>query len=79
MIEEDVRRFIVELRPQVDGDLSDEYPLLETNYLDSLAVFELVTFVEGEYGVTIEDEELSPENFGSIGSIARFIRSKQVS
>jgi acyl carrier protein len=32
--------------------------------------------VEGEYGVEIQDEELVPQHFGTIGGIADLVRSK---
>lgn len=78
-IEEKVRRFILEeLRPDRRSDeLTDDLPLIERDVIDSLGIFQLVGFLEEEFGVEIVDEELVFENFETIGSIAGFIGSKQ--
>ena len=55
-----------------DGD-----PLLSHGILDSFGVLEVVAFVEGEFGIKVEDEELLPESFESIASIARFVDAKR--
>lgn len=79
MIEEKLRNFIIsELRwngPQ--EELSNDYPLIERRVVDSLGLFRMVLFVEGEFGVQIRDEELVAEHFGTIERIASLIRSKQ--
>ncbi|HEX2030314.1 MAG TPA: acyl carrier protein [Actinomycetota bacterium] len=58
------------------GDLDGDSPLLE-GVLDSVTLFRLVSFLEEEFSVTIEDHELAPENFGSLNRIAEFVRSKR--
>lgn len=45
--------------------------------LDSLAVLELVTSIEDEFEITIEDEEFSGEIFETLGSLTSFVESKQ--
>lgn len=44
---------------------------------DSMAVVTVVTMIEDELGVTIEDDELSAEVFATVGSLAEFIAQKQ--
>jgi acyl carrier protein len=58
-------------RAMQDGDL-----LLANGIIDSLGILEVVTFVEQEFGITIADEELLPESFASVSSIARFVERK---
>ncbi len=41
-----------------------------------LGILNLVSFIEDEWGVTVEDEELIPEHFGTISRIAQLIESK---
>ncbi len=77
MIEHTVRRFIADELTQ-DGNgagITDDYPLLERQVLDSLGIFELVSFLESEFGIEIQDEELVPSNFGTISNIGRFVRA----
>ncbi|MCZ6504931.1 MAG: acyl carrier protein [Actinobacteria bacterium] len=74
-----VREFISdELNLRVSaGDLVDDYPLLETDVLDSMGIFQVVAFLEDEFGIEVDDAELVPENFETIGSIAKLIDSKR--
>lgn len=76
MIENAIRQFITE-ELNTDGSiLSDDYPLLERNVLDSLGLFQLVGYLESEFGVEVQDEELIPQHFGTIRDIAQLLRSK---
>ncbi len=50
--------------------------LLETGIIDSTGVLELIGFIEKNYGIKVQDEELVPENLDTINSISRFIREK---
>lgn len=56
--------------------LADHDSLLEAGVVDSTGVLELVAFIEDRYGITIEDEELLPENLDSIENLIRFITAK---
>ena len=79
MIDESIRRFLTdELSHNVEaGSLSNDYPLLEGGVLDSLGLFQLVAYLEGEFGVEIDDEELVPENFGTVSSVTRLVEKKR--
>jgi acyl carrier protein len=70
-----VRDFIIERRrfAGLPSVLSDDYALIENEVLDSMAIFEMIAFLEDEYDIRIEDEELIPENFGTIADISRLV------
>ena len=51
--------------------------LLDNGIVDSMGVLELVNFVELEFGITITDEELLPENFQSVLRVAAFVEAKK--
>jgi acyl carrier protein len=78
-IEKTLRAFILdELHWNGRSDeLSDDYPLIERGVMDSLGIFSMVSFVESEYGIEIQDEDLVPANFGTIGGIVRLVGSKR--
>jgi acyl carrier protein len=57
-------------------ELTDDYPLLDKGVVDSAGVFQVVSFVETEFGVEIQDEELVPEHFGTLEGITRLVESK---
>jgi acyl carrier protein len=78
MIEDRVRTFIVkDLGAYGYGtELTDDYPLLQNGLIDSVGIAELVEFIENEFGVLLDVDELVAENFDTVGSIAAMIRSK---
>jgi len=43
---------------------------------DSMAVVTVVTMIEDELGITIEDDELSADVFATVGSLADFVSQK---
>ncbi|MHB8877709.1 MAG: acyl carrier protein [Myxococcaceae bacterium] len=57
--------------------LSDEASLLDQGIVDSTGVLELVAFLESEFGVTMADDEIVPENLESIGNIAAYLARKR--
>jgi acyl carrier protein len=50
--------------------------LLEKGILDSLGILEVVTFIEHEFHIILNDDELMPENFQSIKSIVAFVQRR---
>ena len=50
--------------------------LLEKGILDSLGILEVVTFIEHEFQIVLKDDDLMPENFHSICSIAAFVQRR---
>jgi acyl carrier protein len=56
--------------------LGEDVSLLEAGIVDSIGILEIVTFIEEKFLVQVTDEDLIPENFGSIAAIASFIESK---
>ncbi|MGH2597665.1 MAG: acyl carrier protein [Actinomycetota bacterium] len=79
MIEEKIRVFIVEelFYDDAGTGLANDFPLLDRQVIDSLGMFQLVGYLESEFGVEIFDEELIPQNFGTISDIARLVREKE--
>jgi acyl carrier protein len=58
-------------------ELTDDLPLIDTQVLDSLDMLRLVSLIEEELGVQVRDEDLVPQNFGSIEKIAAFVESRR--
>ena len=59
-----------------DGPLSHDEPLLD-GVLDSTDILQLVLFVEERFGIRVEDEELVPETFETVRTVADYVRRKQ--
>lgn len=72
-----VRNFIVEnfLFGEDDG-LEGGTSFLDEGIIDSMGILELVEFLSEEFSITVEDEELLPENLDSIDNVARFLSRK---
>ena len=47
--------------------------LIEKGLLDSLAILRVVSFCEEQFGVTIPDTEVLPDNMESVGAIAKLV------
>ena len=75
----DIRSYLEEnflyMHPNVELGDSDDF--LALGIIDSLGFVELVEEVQSRYGLSIDDTEITEENFGSIDAIARFVDSKQ--
>ena len=73
-----VRQFIIEnFLFEEDNNLKKDTSFLENGIIDSTGVLELVMFIEETYGITVDDDEIVPENLDSISSIAEYIKRKQ--
>lgn len=66
------------LKQNVTGgeELPDDYPLIDKGVLTSLQTVELLMFMEDEFGVTVEDEDLNEENFATVTDIAELVSKK---
>ena len=76
-LKEKIRAFIIEnfLFGNDDG-LNDEASFLEEGIIDSTGILELVSFLEEEFGITVEDEDLIPENLDSINNVTAYLQQK---
>jgi hypothetical protein len=77
MIEQTIHAKIVELARALGRDarslgFGDEIPA--SGLLDSPALMELIMWCEMEFGIEIEQEQLTLDNFGSIDAIAAFVK-----
>ncbi len=69
-----IRQFVLEKFPLArKRTVANGDNLLESGIIDSLGVLELVEFMRQEFSVAVADEDLTPENFQNIESMARFV------
>lgn len=72
-----IRAFIVENYLFGDDDgLEESTSFLDEGIVDSTGILELINFISEEFCITIEDEELVPENLDSINNVTAFIGRK---
>ncbi|MFB3916890.1 MAG: acyl carrier protein [Terriglobales bacterium] len=56
---------------------SDDDSFIEHGLIDSTGILELVSFIEQEYGITVGEDDLVPDNLDSINRLTTFIARKQ--
>ncbi|MDC7223715.1 MAG: acyl carrier protein [Spirochaetales bacterium] len=74
-----IKDFIVDnyLFGNEENMVGREESFMENGIIDSLGILELIEFCEDTYGISIEDEELIPENLDSLNNLNHFILSKK--
>jgi acyl carrier protein len=73
-----IARFIVD-DLEYGGPVTDflgAEPVRLPEAIDSAALLELATFIEDEFGVQIQDEDIVPENFATVADVVRLLRDK---
>ncbi|HIE39207.1 MAG TPA: acyl carrier protein [Anaerolineales bacterium] len=80
-VEATIRRYILEsfLFTDDESQLPDDASFLEEGIVDSTGVLELVMFIEETFDISVEDEEILPENFDSVTQLARYVHRKKES
>ena len=65
------------LEEKSQGDLAFDDDLLTPDMLDSVAIVELITFLEQSFQIEIDVGEITEENIGSVSQIVGFVESKR--
>lgn len=76
-----IERFIVEEVMMGDGQtkIDPDQSLLDSGILDSLALLRLIGFIEEQFGVTVGDDEVIPDNFETINAMKALLEKKSQS
>jgi acyl carrier protein len=56
---------------------TDDDSFQDRGIIDSTGILELVCHLQEAYGITVDDEELVPDNLDSVSKVARFIERKR--
>ena len=70
---------LVYIRTQLSVDVPEialDCNLWTEGYLDSTAILELILWLESSYNITIQNEELTPENFATLRNIEEFVQRR---
>jgi len=75
---EKIRKFIeanlVVFEDEVD--LSDADNIFEMGYVNSLFAMKLLNYVEKEFAITVENEDMDIKNFSSVSNILQLVKKK---
>ncbi len=77
-VEQKIRDYILEnyLFTDDQSALNNSDSFLESGILDSTGILEVIYFIEDEFGVEVEDQEMVPENLDSVDNIVGFVGRK---
>lgn len=78
-LEQKIKGYILEnyLFTDDPSALASEDSLLERGIIDSTGILEVIFFLEEEFGVTVADNEMVPENLDSVAALVAFVKRKQ--
>ena len=78
-VEAKIKNYILEnyLFTDDESALGSNDSFLDGGILDSTGILELIYFIEDEFAIKVEDEEMLPENLDSVSNIAAFIERKK--
>jgi acyl carrier protein len=74
-----IRKFILEnfMFTQDESALSNDDSFLEKGIIDSTGMLELIAFIGDGFQITLEDDELVPDNLDSVRKAASYIARKK--
>jgi len=78
-VEDKIREYMLEnyLFTNDKNALADNDSFLEKGIIDSTGILEVIMFLEGEFGVSFEDEEMIPDNLDSVTKIVNYLKFKK--
>ena len=71
-----IKEYIIESTFEDVQNITDETLIFEEGVLDSMGLLFLIEFLQEEFKVTTNDDELVVENFESINKIVTFLNNK---
>ena len=75
-IKEEVRTYLKEASLSNSDNIKDDTLIFDSGILDSMGLLFLIEFLNEKFEISIEDEELLPENFETVNSITEFVQKK---
>jgi len=77
-IKEKIRQFIIDnfFFGSTSESFLDADSFLDNGIIDSTGILELIEFIEENFQITTENDELIPENLDSLNNVTRFVQKK---
>jgi acyl carrier protein len=73
-----IKTFIrTELIYDDEKDFDENTNLIERGIIDSMSLVRLISFIEENYEIQVQDEDIVPENFSSLNKISSFIAERR--
>jgi len=75
-MKEQIREFVCKTTFSDPKKVNDATLLFDEGIFDSMGLLNLISFLEEDFSVKVDDSELDATNFGSINAIASFLERK---
>ena len=75
-----IKNFIIKdiLTDAAKTNIGYEDSLIEAGVIDSLGIMKMLAFLSDKFQLTVEDEDVIPENFETINAISTYIEKKKI-
>ncbi len=70
-----IRNFLKNSAPMGAG-FSDHDNLLTKGVIDSLRMLDMISFLEAQFHLKVDEDDLMPENFESVNAITHFVEER---
>ena len=80
-IKSEVRTYLLDnfLMGETGQEIRDDTSFMNNHILDSTGFIELISYLEEQFGIQVQDEEMVPENLDSLANIEHFVSGKRAS
>ena len=76
-MKEEIRKYLIS---NAQGgpleSLGDSESLLEAGVIDSMSMLDLIAHLESTYNITVDEDEMVPENFDTIEGMTAYMQEK---
>lgn len=78
-INEKIRAFVSKNLTIIDDEqvFTDEDDIFRLGFVNSLFAMKLITFIENDFNIRVENDEMDLSNFNSISHMVNFVTRKQ--
>ena len=77
-IEQVIRDYIVKefMFDNAEQEIDNDTPLILDGIIDSLGIFDLISFIENQFEVKLEPDDVVLENFESVNAIKTLVMAR---
>jgi acyl carrier protein len=75
-IDRDIRAFLIDTFLSGRADALRDGEPLQGNVIDSTGALELVVFLQNHFAITVQDDEVIPENLDSVDTVVAYVARK---
>lgn len=74
-----LREYLVDhiIKDNAPEHFDDDYKLIDEGILDSLAIMNLIAWLEKHYSIEFDEGDIVLENFNSVNALLNFVQRKQ--